>query len=191
MVLDKLNWVDLVIIILLSRICYIAVRSGLLTELFKLLGIVLAAYLSMHYYIVFSAYLSGRLGLKNIFGNFMDTISFLLLAIIGYLVFVGLRIVFVKFIKAESTPGLHKWGGIIVGTARGFILASMFVFILAIAGPDYLHKSVVDSFSGRYWVKVGSGLYYGIWNNVMSRFMSAEKFNKGITEVRKGLSVKK
>jgi uncharacterized membrane protein required for colicin V production len=192
MALEKLNWVDFVILILLSRICYIAVRSGLLTELFKLLGIVLAVYLSMHYYVIFSDYLASRLWLKYLAGDFMNFLSFLTLALIGYLVFLGLRIVFVKFIKAESTPGLHKWGGIIVGIARGFLLASLFVFALAISGLGYVHKSVGNSYSGRYLVGVGSGVYSGMWNNIMSKFMNAEKFNQAIPKVQKALgSVKK
>lgn len=191
MALQQLNWVDLVILILLSRICYIAVRNGLLTELFKFLGIILAVYLSLHYYIVFSAYLVSRLGLEGLAAGFMNLLSFLILAVIGYLVFVGVRIVFVKFIKAESTPGLHKWGGIIVGTARGFLLASLVVYALIISGPDYLRKSVKDSYSGKYWAGMGSGVYSGIWNSIMSKFMGGEKFNEEIIKAQKWLSVKK
>jgi succinate dehydrogenase hydrophobic anchor subunit len=145
----------------------------------------------MHYYVVFSDYLVGRLWFKALAGDFMNFLSFLILALIGYLVFLGLRIIFVKFIKAESTPGLHKWGGIIIGTARGFLLASLIVFALAISGLDYVHKSVGNSYLGRYWVGVGSSVYSGIWKNIMSKFMNAEKFNPAILNVRKGLSAVK
>ncbi|MFH0738290.1 MAG: CvpA family protein [Candidatus Omnitrophota bacterium] len=191
MIVQKLNWVDIVILILLARICYIAVKSGMLTELFKLLGVILSVYLSLHYFVLFSLYLTNRLGLKNINAHFIGLFSFVLLAVVGYLAFMGLRILLVKFIKAESTPGLHKWGGIIVGLARGFLLASLIVFALAISGLDYLHNSVKNSYSGRYWVNVGCGLYSNLWNNLASKFMTQEVFNKKIAIVQKGLVDKK
>ncbi|MBM3255062.1 MAG: CvpA family protein [Candidatus Omnitrophica bacterium] len=191
MVFQKLNWVDIVILILLARICYIAVKSGMLTELFKLLGVILSAYLSLHYYVLFSAYFVNRLGLKNINTHFIGLFSFVLLAAAGYLVFLGLRILFVKFIKAESTPGLHRWGGIIVGLARGFLLASLVVFSLAISGSGYFYNSVKDSYSGRYWVNLSCGFYSNLWDNLASKFMTQEKFNKKPAMVQKGLADKK
>ena len=49
--LKQINWVDIFAVILLIRVCYISIKTGFLTEIFKLLGTVCAILLACHYYV--------------------------------------------------------------------------------------------------------------------------------------------
>ena len=49
-IFQQTNFLDIVIIILVIRICYIAAKGGLAVEVFKLLGALFATYISMHFY---------------------------------------------------------------------------------------------------------------------------------------------
>lgn len=48
--LRQLNAADIVFIIIVFRILYIAFENGFVVECFKLTGIVLATYIGLHYY---------------------------------------------------------------------------------------------------------------------------------------------
>ncbi len=48
-IIKQLNWVDIFVLIVLLRTAYISRKAGLPREFFKLLGTVLAIYLSLHF----------------------------------------------------------------------------------------------------------------------------------------------
>ena len=177
-VLKQLNWIDFLVVILILRIGYIARKNGFSLELFKLLGTVLATYLSLHYYLIFSDYIGKRIGVNNIPLEYLTSLIFIVLAILGYLVFVFLRNVFYRFIEMEAVPSLNQWGGLFLGLARGALLVSLMTFILVTSPFKYLKDSVSASYSGKYLLKIAPNVYSGLWNNIASKFITQEKFNK-------------
>lgn len=188
--LKQLNWVDIVVIILLIRISYIALQSGLFLESFKLLGTILALYLSLHYYSVLGSFLANRMGIKTLSPLALNFISFIVLMIAGYLIFKILRELFAKFIKLEPTAGLDKWGGLILGVIRGFLSVSLVIFMLAASHAGYFRKSVKGSFSGKDLINISISTYAGIWNAALSKFMAKENFNQNTGEIKKSLEGK-
>lgn len=185
--LRQLNWVDIAVIILLVRISYVALQNGLFLESFKLLGTILAVYLSLHYYNFLGGFLADRIGIKAISLEFLSFLSFIILMFAGYLFFKILRELFAKFIKMEPTAGLDKWGGFILGVLRGFLLVSLVIFMLAVSPAAYFKNSVKNSFSGQDLVNISGSTYSGLWNGVASKFMAQEKFNQNVPEVKKSL----
>lgn len=185
-VIRQFNWIDIFFIILLLRICYIAFKNGIVSEFFKFLGTLLAVYIAMHYYTALSDFLSERFGIdKKIPLEFLDFACFILLAIIAYLAGILFRQAFSRLIKLEAVPRLNKWGGFVIGIARGVLLAGLFVFILSISTIKYLHDKVGDSYFGARLIKVAPATYSRIWYGFMSKFMTGEKFNKTGFEVQK------
>lgn len=188
MVLDTLkqfNWVDILCIIVLFRVAFISMKSGFSTEVFKLSGTILAAYISFHYYTLFSDAFTSRFGLKEIMPiPFMDFLCFLILALLGYLVFVLLRITFYRFINVEAVNNLNRWGGLVLGVLRGVLLSSLIMFTLVISTLTYLKKSAADSYSRRYIFNIAPNTYTWIWNTITSKFMSQESYSKTVSEVQ-------
>ena len=181
---------DILVIIILFRICYVATKTGLPVELFKLLGTILATYLSLHYFTMLSDFVRERTAfIKNILPlEFADFLAFSILAIIGYLVFVILREVMHWLIKMESAPKLNKWGGLVLGIGRGILFSSLVVFLLAISSIGYFKGSATNSYFGKRMFKVASVTYSGLWNGLMSKFMTQEKFNNTVLEVQEGFN---
>jgi uncharacterized membrane protein required for colicin V production len=182
--LRQFNWVDIFAVVILLRVCYIAIKGGFLNELFKTLGTVSAIYLSLHYYTGLSDFIREHLPFKNIPLDFLDFIFFIVLAITGYLLFVILRLAILKFINMEPIPKLDKWGGLVLGITRAFLLTSLIIFTLLISTIAYFKKSVVNSYSGEYLSKIAPSVYTGLWDGVASKFMTKEKFNQTVTEVQ-------
>lgn len=187
-IIKQFNWVDIIVVIILFRICYIAVKSGLPVELFKILGTLLAIYLSLHYYTMLSDFFRNRIAVKSLPLEFLDFLSFTVLAILGYLIFVSLRVLFHRLIKMEATPQFNKWGGLILGVGRGILLGGLIIFMLIISSVSYLKNSVKDSYSGKRLFKVAPATYSALWDNLMSKFATQEKFNSTILEVQKYIS---
>ena len=189
-ILKALDWVDIVIVILLFRIGYVSTKTNIYSEVFKLLGTVAAIYISFHYYASLSATLTTRLNLK-VAEESLSFLCFIILAVLGYWALAFLRKFFQRFIKMEASPQLNKWGGLVLGVARGFMLASMLVFILTLAPSGYVAKSVNGSYSGKRIFRIAPDIYGAIWNGFMSKFMPGETFNKSAFNMEKDLESKK
>jgi len=187
-IIKQLNWVDVLVIIIALRICYIAARIGFPTELFKLFGTIAAIYFSLHYYTALSDILSEFLpGVQDRAPlEFMDFACFLILVIVSYLAFALLRNIFCRFIKMEAIPKLNKWGGFILGLARTYLFLGLLIFMLAISTITYLRESAGQSYLGTRLFKVAPNTYYWLWNNLGSKFMIKEKINKTVAEVEEG-----
>lgn len=189
-ILEQFNWVDIFFVILLIRIGYIARKNGFTRELFKLLGTLAAIYLALHYYIIFPDYIIQNTGVKNIPLEYFTFFSFLVLAILGYLIFVLFSRAFSRFIQMEAVPNLNKWGSLILSIIRGFLLLSLIIFIFVIAPRGYFRNSVHNSYSGKRLFRIAPATYTWIWNSIISKFRPQEKFNEAILEVQTSLTKK-
>jgi uncharacterized membrane protein required for colicin V production len=181
-ILKQINWVDIFVLILGVRICYIAVKSGFPVELFKLIGTITAIYLSLHYYILLSGYIKGWLSMGDrLPQEFLQFIVFLVLACVGYYAFMVLRSIFYRFLKMEAVSTLNKWGSLILGVARTALLASLIMFMFVISSVSYFNSSVKTSYMGKHLFMVAPDTYSWLWNNFVSKFAAGEKYNDTVT----------
>jgi uncharacterized membrane protein required for colicin V production len=181
--LKQFNWIDIFILILFLRIAYISLKTGLPAEFFKILGTLSAVYLSLHYYTSFANFFAQRLVSKNKPLPILEFFFFIALAFIGYGLFILLRLLLCRCVSAEVIPNLSKWGGLIVGLTRGFLLASLVLFIFFKSQVTYFKKSINDSFSGNYIVNVAPATYSWFWYKIISKFKTNEKFNMSVLEI--------
>jgi len=182
--IKQFNWVDIFVVIIFIRIFYVSLKSGFSVELFKFFGAVLAIYLSLHYYTTLADFIGARI--KKVPVEFFYLFAFAALAILGNLIFVLLRSIFYRFIHMEAVPQLNKWGGFVLGIARCILVVGLLTFILVISDIGYFKKSVANSYSGKYFLRVAPNVYSGLWNNLISKFMPKEKFNRSTLDIPKG-----
>ncbi|RJP28248.1 MAG: CvpA family protein [Candidatus Omnitrophota bacterium] len=181
------NWVDILCITLLFRICYIGFKNGFVVEVFKFFGAILAIFISCHYYTVISDSLVKRFGLKSVPLQFVDFIVFAVLVSLSYAISILLRELLSRFIKLEAVQTLNQWGGLALGIARAFLVTGIVVFMLFISSVSYLNNSVKNAFFGKSFINIAPNTYSWIWNNLMSKFLIQDEFNKTILEVQENL----
>jgi uncharacterized membrane protein required for colicin V production len=181
----QVNWIDIFVVILLFRVCYVSTKSRILVELLKLSGTIFAIYLSLHYYPAVSDFLRD---LTNFPSASLYFLTFCILAIAGYMLFVSFRLLILRFAKKQELTGLDRWGSPVVGAFRAFLLAGLLIFMLGLWGLAYLKESINASFSGRGLFNVAPNTYSFLWNNVTFRISPGESFNKNIEEVERNLS---
>jgi uncharacterized membrane protein required for colicin V production len=182
-ILAKFNFLDFIILIVLFRVCYIAVKKGLSVEIFKFCGVLFSSYIALHYYTALSNLIQGRFLPKEMPLEFLDFIIFIFLIALGYLCFVGLRGLLSRFIQLDAIPKINQCLGLILGIGRGFLIISLLSFILVISSVTYLSNSVKYSYLGRRSFAILPQTYAWLWSNIFSKFSAQEKFNPTVTQV--------
>jgi uncharacterized membrane protein required for colicin V production len=183
--LKQFNWVDFCVFILFVRIFYISINTGLTTEICKTLGTITAAYLSLHYYTPLSNFINERAAMQNTTIAFAEAATFLTLALLGYSIFWGIRLVIKKFMTVEIDNKVSKWGGAGLGFLRALLLSSLILYGLYISSIEYFQKSVATSNSGMSIIYFAPSAYRGIWNGFVSKFVSNGQFNSVVFDIKK------
>ncbi len=183
--ITQFNWIDILVVAIFVRIVYTAFKNGIWVELFRFFGILVAIYLSLHYYSSWAQGISDKLNYKDFQLKFFELFTFALPAGFAYLSFYIFRTTSSKFVNVEFVPKLSSWGGVIVGILRGFFSISLFLYFLLIPASDYFTKCVKTSFLGQKLVVIAPTTYNGLWDSIMSKFMTSEKLNKTVFELIK------
>ena len=183
-IISQMNFLDILLLIIALRICYTAAKTGLAIEFFKLLGVLFATYVALHYYTSISDLIQRRFVPKELMPlEFFDFIVFFILAWAAYLGFVALRSIFYRFMSLEATPKLNKFGGLILGIGRAFLSVGLLVYMLTISSVSYLSNSVKHSYLGRKSVIISPVTYHWLWSSVVAKFSKHEKFNPIVSEI--------
>jgi uncharacterized membrane protein required for colicin V production len=186
--LRSFNWIDVFFIIIILLISYNARRQGLVVEIFKLLGTVVALYLAFHYYTTVSAEVRTHYLKIKLPEHFISTHCFVLLALAGYFAVFVLRTLFLLVFRIEPVQNLQQWGGLTIGAMRAILVAGFIAYFFLASGLPYLRASVGHSFSGRYAMRTGIFTYNGLWELIMSKFMTGEKLNPLPHQAERSLS---
>lgn len=184
-ILSKLNWVDFFVIIIMIRIFYVSAKTGFVIEFFKLLGSIFAVYCSFHYYIIAADILKQRVSnIENYIPlEFFDLLVFVFVLFISYAALAVIRGVICHFISMKAVPMLSRWGAVVLALARGILISSVIIFILAISTIKYLDNSAKESYSGKRLFNAAVGAYSFIWNKFMSKLMPGENYNEQVSQI--------
>lgn len=157
-IIRQLNWIDVLVIILVIRISYVAFQEGLSHEIFPLISGIASIIISLRYYHKLGGFFSNAVpALSKAISNFT---GFCLLVIGTGLVFKLVRIVLDRVIKVQWHPLIERFGGLVFGACRGAITACLVLETMAMAPLPYLQWSIRDrSFSGVYFVRIGPTVY--------------------------------
>jgi membrane protein required for colicin V production len=182
--LTKFNWVDIVAVSLILITTYRGAKKGFIIEIFKLSGLVLSIYVSLHYFSDASDSLLEYFPAIGIV--FSDSLCFIVLAVVSYVAVLALREVLRRFFKTEASSGLQRWGGLTLGFIRGILFSGMLLIGFYFLNAHYLKVSAEKSFLGSHFVNTNVKVYEGIFNTIVSKFSPGAKLNEHIYDVLEG-----
>ena len=181
------NWVDIFVLIIVFRIGYIAMRTGIMIEIFKFGGVISSIYISSHYYTILSDFIKQRLPGEFMPLEILDFLSFIILLTLGYLIFVLLRSICRNFIKLDSPSIINRWTGLALGILRGYLISGIVIFTMVISSVAYFKNSSAHSYFAKQLFEVQPGVYAWLWNNIGSKLIKSEKFNPTVGEVKEDI----
>lgn len=155
---SRINWVDVLVVIIMIRISYVAFMDGLSHEVFPFIGSVIMILFGLHYYSKIGNFISrDMINMPVEVSNFL---GFLILIVAMGLVLKLLRSLLEKLIKIQWHPVIERFGGIAIGIMRAYITASIVLTLLALMPLSYLQWSIRDkSLTGKYVLMAGPEIY--------------------------------
>jgi hypothetical protein len=182
--IKRVNWVDVLSLILLLRITYVSSRVGVGRQVLPLGMLTIILTVVLHCYSTVAATIAERLGIDGGFSAFM---SYLVLVLSGYLIYkiIG-RLTGAVFVREDGEVGsIEKVGGAIFGICRAFIIIGLVTISLLLTPIRYVDYSVKHSLSGFFFVDMNVKLYSMIvnsffkekkaWDDVVVRKLLQEK----------------
>lgn len=177
-ILKSINWVDVAMLVLLIRIVFIGIKTGFVTELFKLLGVLSAVFVGFHYYSSLSALIIHKAHLS---GAWIECTFFVLIVCIMILAIKYLRDGFFLIFKFETThAGVNQWGAGLFAVIRAVFLASLIMYGMLLSNVEFLQKQTLTSVSQKLVLKVAPNTYSFIFNNFVGKVFQQEKYNEEI-----------
>ncbi|MFC1623882.1 CvpA family protein [Candidatus Omnitrophota bacterium] len=170
----RCNWVDILFVTLLIRICYIGFKNGILPEFFRLSGLLSAFIFSFNNYTLVGHFFSTH---TRWIGARPDIISFLVIFLFILFIFKILASAASLLLSGGGMSGLSRIIGLVLGFVRGFLMISL-LHVLFVNGPfEYLSRSVEGrSFFGQYTSRPApfvyeTGIKFYPWRKIETPFV--------------------
>lgn len=180
---SEFNWVDIIVIILLLRMCYVGVRLGLGIEVFKIINVFFCSFIALHFYYACGELLHSLLPPLPV--DPAATFSFILLLLIISLMFRVLRDAFFVFFKRGEAGKTSTLFGGMLGLTRGAAISGLFAFTLLISHNHYLELSARTSLLGSQLAKIPIKIYEITFHGVIVKILPDQDFNTKIVDVFK------
>lgn len=156
-ILSKINWVDVIVVILILRMSYVAFMDGLSHEIFPLFGSIIVFVLSLSYYVKLGGIMVQSLGMPSELAN---CLAFIILVVIAGFIVKFLRIIIDKLVKVQWHPVIERFGGLLAGVVKAYIITAIILTILVLMPFSYLRWSIKErSLTGKYVLMAGPGVY--------------------------------
>ena len=183
----SINWVDVALVLLAGRIIFCSVKTGFITELFKLLGVFCALFVSLHYYAVWAALAVKKTTLP------VSSLECVFFVGIWALIALGVKLLrdgILLLFKVEAThQGFDKYGAGFLGASRAIFTASLVIFALLLTRHEYVGKQVLSSWSYKIAGKVAPNTYKSLYDQLIGKLVAGEKFNADVFAVVGGHGV--
>ena len=122
-ILAKINWLDVAMLGLLIRVVFIGIKTGFVTELFKLLGVICGLFAGLHYYTLLAIWVARKISLPV---ENLELAFFVLLVSVVMIAVTLFRNGFLMIFKFETAnEGVNQWGSGVLSVIRALFLASL------------------------------------------------------------------
>jgi uncharacterized membrane protein required for colicin V production len=159
-IISRINWVDVLVIILMLRISYGALKDGLSHEIFPLAGALIILLASLKYYKQIGLMVS-QSG-QGIPLSVINCCVFIVLAAVAGFLLKFIKILVDKIIKVTWHPAIEKIGGLMAGMTRASVVICIVLTALSLSPFSYLQRSIRDrSVTGMFFLSIGPSIYSG------------------------------
>ena len=179
------NWVDLVIIILILRGCYVGFGRGFLTELLNFAGAICIAALTINYARPFFGFIEPWWAFGPVMGNFIVFWVFFLICVLA-IHFVNRRLM--QVFKWERLHWTIQGIGLVFGGLRGLWWSAFFLIALVSTEIPALQESAqTNSVLGPHLLPPAQKIF----EQTVKRFPGSENRNEGLVPPASEASKKK
>jgi len=149
------TFIDLIFLILCLRVVYIAISRGIVSESFKLVGLLLGSFFAFHYYFLLANKISDTIPFLS--REYFLLFSFLLILLGIRLIFTLSRLIVTFFFKKDQVYFKKRVVLLFLGAFRASLIGSIVFFSLYLSPLDSRH--FCHSISYSIFKNVGPKIY--------------------------------
>ena len=179
--------IDICVLFLLIFGYFQAKKCSFFSELFSLMGIGLAACISLHYYVRLSELMSKRFLIPEL--SCQISVYVFLVIFLGFLLSIGFESLAAVF-KLEVHPMIDKWGGFLVGLFKIYFMIGLLFLGLYVSQQKIIVKAASQSLSQYLFKDLSTGFYSFCFDKIIVKIIPSAKKNTKVFEVVSGLSKK-
>jgi len=176
-IIQKLNWIDVVIIVVMLRALYIGLKRGCVNEIFQLMAVLAAIFIIFHYDHFCSKFLENRIFFKPEIAQGVTFFAlWALIALVCKFVRDGVSLVF----KIEAKSFFDKIGGLSVAFIRGAFVASLLLALFTTTGSEYLSRNIQGSYFSSQIAPLAPSVYKFVFKGFINKYFPNEQMSQGV-----------
>ncbi|MCQ9207700.1 MAG: CvpA family protein [Omnitrophica bacterium] len=161
--LHRVNWVDIIALILLIRITYISSRIGVGKQILPVVLLVFILTVSLHNYKDIASFFAGRYAFSTLICRFFSYFFITVIFSVGYHIIS--HVTGFRLLSGEMEPGrIEKVGGTALGIIRSGLIIGMVLIGLLLMPVRFVEKSVRKSFLGSFYINASLRVYTTVAN---------------------------
>ena len=173
--LKSINWIDALLAVLFIRIIFIGVKNGFISEFFKCIGLIVAIFISFHYYSSLAAWAAQK---THFSWDYWDLLMFVDLWAAVMFFFMLVRNGMLLLFKAETIhQGFDKYSGGFLAVGRGILVCGMAIFLILLIHYGPAMRMTLHSFSFKIAGNVDVSIYSYLFNHLIDKLFTGEHYN--------------
>ena len=182
--ISQFNWIDILLIICILRMCYIGSRRGIGIELFKAANLCFCAFVALHFYFSLGEFMHIKIPALPL--EAAAIFNYVILLVIITIIFKILRDGILIFFKGETVSSISKYLGLIFGFIRGVFISGLIIFGLLISTIHYFELSARTSFFGSKIVKFPMKTYEIVFYGIVAKVFPDQSINQEALKTLEG-----
>ena len=151
------SWVDIVVLVVILRTLCVGAKRGLIPEFLTFVGLLVGVVISLQHAEALATALAEWTRLPL---SWLVPVGIGLLLGVTWILLSLLRFLGGKLFNLKASATLDRYGGGILGTLRGIVIASfILVFLCQLPAPKVAENVRKRSFSGNFIIRVAPWIY--------------------------------
>lgn len=169
-----LNAVDLVMAIVIASVLVLGRKDGIITELFKLIGVLFSVFLTLHYYTRFADLLRAQYFEKDSSTEFL---AFFLLAVPTLIATAFMSRGWAEILRIKTYEQIDRWGNVVLSLVRGYFLCGFLFLALFLSHHDLAMPTARASLSRALFQNAALGFYKATYSALIEKRFPREMIN--------------
>ena len=157
------------------RVIFVGVKNGFISEFFKCIGLIVAIFISLHYYSLLAAWVAEK---THFSCAYWDLLMFVDLWVAVMFFFMLVRNGMLLLFKAETIhQGFDKYTGGFLAVVRGILVCSLTIFVILLIHNGPVTRMTIHSFSFKIAGHVDVSIYSFLYDHLIDKLFAGEHYN--------------
>lgn len=171
------SWIDILMLLIIARGVYTGSKSGIILEGLKVIGVLCAIFIALHFYTRLGGMIKHNL---SFLGPRHEILAFILLTTLPIFIFYlsgnGWRLIF----KLEVHSLMDKWGGMVIALVGSYLMCGLVFLGLIVSHNAFIQQNAKHSLSQIVVKEAPLGVYRFLYTKFTQPFFPEEPLNTKI-----------